>query len=95
MEIGVQSKNVVMDEDPFSGFQMLKKTGFSCVDFSLNSYLENTALYREEKNDFLTSRTGSWRRFLHLIKRAQKRRGSGFISFICLTPIMYPMAAGN
>ena len=75
MEIGVQSKNVVMDEDPFSGFQMLKKTGFSCVDFSLNSYLENTALYREEKNDFFDQSDRELETFFTPHKKGAKEAG--------------------
>lgn len=52
LEIGVQSKNVVLDDDPSVGFKMLKNAGFDCCDFSLNNYLKNTKLYREEKNHF-------------------------------------------
>ncbi|MCI8660160.1 MAG: sugar phosphate isomerase/epimerase [Lachnospiraceae bacterium] len=52
VRIGVQTKNVVEDERPEKGFEMLRKTGFSCVDFSLNYYLTNTSLYRMERNSF-------------------------------------------
>ena len=54
MEIGVQTKNVVYDENPAKGFEQLKEAGFSCADFSLNSYLLNTSLYRQEKNEFFS-----------------------------------------
>ncbi len=52
VSIGVQTKNVVYDSDPKAGFKMLKSAGFSCADFSLNSYLLNTSLYKSERNDF-------------------------------------------
>ena len=52
VSIGVQTKNVVYDSDPAAGFQMLKDTGFSCADFSLNSYLLNTSLYQLDLNEF-------------------------------------------
>ena len=52
MRIGVQTKNVIYDSDPARGFEMLRDAGFSCADFSLNSYLLNTSLYRFERNDF-------------------------------------------
>lgn len=52
ISIGVQTKNVVYDSDPAAGYEMLKKTGFSCADFSLNSYLTNLSLYQLERNDF-------------------------------------------
>ena len=44
VQIGVQTKNVVMDERPKEGFAMLSAAGFSCADFSLNGYLLNTDL---------------------------------------------------
>lgn len=75
MEIGVQSKNVVMDKEPLSGFQKLKRTGFSCVDFSLNSYLENTALYREERNDFFDQSDKDLEAFFTPHKKAAKEAG--------------------
>lgn len=52
LQIGVQTKNVVNDEYPVEGFDLLKRAGFSCADFSLNSYLSNTALYRSKRNTF-------------------------------------------
>lgn len=52
LELGVQTKNIVEDENPAAGFWMMKEAGFSCADFSLNYYLTNTTLYRFEKNDF-------------------------------------------
>lgn len=52
ISIGVQTKNVVYDSDPAAGYEMLKKAGFSCADFSLNSYLPNFSLYQLERNDF-------------------------------------------
>ena len=51
-KIGVQTKNVVTDERPEEGFALLRRTGFSCVDFSLNGYLLNTDLYRSRANTF-------------------------------------------
>lgn len=52
MQIGVQTKNVVNDSCPEEGFSILRHTGFSCADFSLNSYLLNTSLYQSELNEF-------------------------------------------
>lgn len=52
LEIGVQTRNAVEDADPAAGFEMLKRAGFSCADFSLNYYLTNTALYESRCNDF-------------------------------------------
>ncbi len=54
MQIGVQTKNVVYDSNPGEGFEMLKRSGFTCADFSLNSYLLNSSLYKFERNDFFS-----------------------------------------
>ena len=50
--IGVQSKNIISDDYPIEGFEMLKRAGFNCCDFSLNSYLSNEMLYQYRRNDF-------------------------------------------
>lgn len=52
MQIGVQTQNVIYDDNPGRGFELLRNTGFSCADFSLNSYLKNKSLYRYERNEF-------------------------------------------
>lgn len=52
LEIGVQSQNAISDDNPLEGYEMLKRTGFSCVDFSLNGYLKNTDLYKNKINPF-------------------------------------------
>lgn len=50
--VGVQSKNIISDDYPIEGFEMLKRAGFTCCDFSLNSYLSNEVLYEHKRNDF-------------------------------------------
>lgn len=52
LKIGVQTKNIIMDDNPTEGFKMLVRNGFSCADFSLNSYLLNSSIYKERINDF-------------------------------------------
>lgn len=52
MKIGVQTKNAVSKEDPAEGFKMLKEAGFSCCDFSLDTYLRNYDLYQGRLNSF-------------------------------------------
>ena len=51
-EIGVQSKNIVDEKNPAEGFEMMRRTGFTCCDFSLNARLTNNSLYRAEVNSF-------------------------------------------
>lgn len=50
--IGVQTQNVVNDTCPKEGFELLKRAGFSCADFSLNGYLSNTMLNQSKVNTF-------------------------------------------
>lgn len=52
LERGVQTQNIVRDENPLCGFQMIRKAGFTCCDFSLNSYLLNLDIYRHNLNCF-------------------------------------------
>lgn len=52
LKIGVQTRNIVNDECPERGFALLKQTGFSCADFSLNEYLRNKDIYQSNKNHF-------------------------------------------
>ena len=52
LKIGVQTKNIVMDDNPAEGFKVLARAGFSCADFSLNGYLVNTMLYKNQVNVF-------------------------------------------
>lgn len=50
--IATQSKNIITDECPMQGFELMKRAGFSCCDFSLNDYLRNDTLYEKRKSDF-------------------------------------------
>ena len=52
LEVGVQTQNVISDENPYGGFELLQEAGFTCCDFSLNGYLKNTDIYRANKNNF-------------------------------------------
>lgn len=70
-DIGVQTKNVVKDENPAEGFGLLRDAGFSCVDFSLNYYLTNTSLYHFEPNDFFDKSRGELEEYF-----APHRRGA-------------------
>lgn len=75
MQIGVQTKEVVYDLNPGDGFEMLKRTGFSCADFSLNSYLTNTSLYKFEVNDFFDKSECELEQFFAPHKEGAKKAG--------------------
>lgn len=50
LAVGVQSKGIVYDNDPLEGFEMMKRAGFSCCDFSLDSPFTNLS-FCSKKND--------------------------------------------
>lgn len=75
MDIGVQTKNVINDENPMEGFEMLRRAGFTCCDFSLNSYLLNSTLYNFETNDFFDKSEAELEVFFSSHKEAAKAAG--------------------
>lgn len=75
MEIGVQTKNIINDENPEEGFALLRQTGFSSVDFSLNSYLTNTSLYQERRNSFFDRSKEELKAFFAPHREAAERNG--------------------
>lgn len=75
LRIGVQTKNVVCDENPYEGFTRLKKAGFSCADFSLNGYLLNSNIYKSELNDFFNKSLSELETFFWQHKKAAREAG--------------------
>ena len=75
LEIGVQTKNIVHDKDPAAGFLQMKEAGFSCGDFSLNAYLTNISLYRQEQNDFFDQTETELERFFAPHKEGARAAG--------------------
>lgn len=75
LQIGMQTKNIVLDENPLIGFQQLKEAGFSCADFSLNGYLINSAVYNGEINKFFDKSIEELEAFFEPHKAAAKGAG--------------------
>jgi sugar phosphate isomerase/epimerase len=75
LKIGVQTRNVVGDDNPLEGFKLLKRLGFSCADFSLNYYLKNTDLYNSEINQFFDKTDAEMEQFFTPHKQAAKEAG--------------------
>ena len=74
-KIGVQTKNVVTDENPAEGFGQLRQAGFTCADFSLNGYLLNTDLYRSKVNRFFDRTEQELEQFFEPHKRGAEAAG--------------------
>lgn len=75
LAVGVQSKDIVYDEYSIEGFEMMKRAGFSCCDFSLNSYLTNISLYSFGVNDFFNRSVRELERFFAPHKEAAEIAG--------------------
>lgn len=88
--IGVQTKNVVEDADPTSGFALLKEVGFTNADFSLNSYLLNTDLYRDTLNKFFDKSKTELEQYFEPHKRGAKENGININQMHMPYPIFIP-----
>lgn len=75
MQIGVQSKNIIYDENPEEGFELLKEVGFSCIDFSLNKYLSNLDIYSKDINSFFNTSIQGLKQYFTPHKNAAKKFG--------------------
>ncbi len=75
LAVGVQSKDIVYDEHPTEGFEIMRHAGFSCCDFSLNAYLTNTSLYSLKLNDFFNQPIGELEKFFAPHKEAAESAG--------------------
>lgn len=84
LKIGVQSQNVVYDDDPLVGYETLKRAGFDCCDFSLNTYLINTSIYNYDLNDFFSKPETELENFFAAHSRAAKKVG------ICINQMHMP-----
>lgn len=89
-KIGVQTKNVITDENPAEGFALLRQAGFTCTDFSLNSYLLNTELYRLKRNAFFSQSERELENFFAPTGEGLSRQGLRSIRCICPIQSMYP-----
>ena len=90
LSLGVQSQNVIEDADPSAGFEMLRKTGFSGVDFSLHGYLTNLDIYQGQLNDFFDPGIEGLKAFFAPHKAAAKAAGIVFGQMHMPYPIYVP-----
>lgn len=84
LAVGVQSKNIVNDKHPAEGFEMMRRAGFTCCDFSLNDYLVITELYQYNRNEFFDRPIHDLKAFFEPYKAAAKAAG------ICINQMHMP-----
>lgn len=92
LEIGVQTKNVVADEDPLRGFEMLKRAGFTCCDFSLNAYPLNRKYYLPGERNFFDQSMAELEDFFAPHKKAAELAGIKISQVHMPYPIYMPWA---
>lgn len=90
LQIGMQTRNIIEDTNPLEGFLMLKDAGFSCVDFSLNGYLDNKAVYKGELNTFFDMTDEQFEAFFTPHKEAAKQAGIRIHQMHMPYPILVP-----
>lgn len=90
--IGTQTKNIIKDASPLEGFLLLKEAGFDCCDFSLNDYLKNKEIYRQELNRFFDQSTEELLDFFAPHKEAAAKAGIRIGQMHMPYPIYVPRA---
>lgn len=73
--IGVQTYNIVEHENLLKSFKILQHAGFTCCDFSLNGYLKNTDIYRDNLNHFFDRNRTELMEFFKPYKEAAEIMG--------------------
>ncbi len=90
LKIGVQTKNIINDDCPGKGFALLAQTGFHCVDFSLNDYLRNSAIYQSKRNAFFDKSTVELEEFFTPHKKGAQKAGIAIHQLHMPYPIYVP-----
>ena len=93
LELGVQTKEIVRDEDPEQGFRLQRDAGFSCADFSLNAYLLNLDIYDAHLNAFFDADIEELERFFTPHKQGAARAGVRIHQMHMPYPIFVPQGA--
>ena len=89
-QLGVQSQNAIRDEDPADGFAMLRRAGFSSVDFSLHGYLLNRDIYQGKLNAFFDPGVEELKAFFTPHKKGAGKAGIRFGQMHMPYPIYVP-----
>ena len=90
LKTGVQTRNAVADENPREGFEILKRAGFACCDFSLNGYLMNSAIYQSERNAFFDRTVQELEAFFTPHKRGAEAAGIAVSQMHMPYPVYVP-----
>lgn len=93
LELSVQTKELIQDENPVAGFAEMARAGFTCADFSLNQYLLNLDIYKERLNPFFNQTVEELEAFFEPQRTAAERAGVRIHQMHMPYPIYVPQAS--
>ena len=93
LELSVQTKELIQDENPVAGFAEMARAGFTCADFSLNQYLLNLDIYKERLNPFFNQSVTELEAFFEPQRAAAERAGVRIHQMHMPYPIYVPQAS--
>ena len=95
LELSVQTKELIQDENPVAGFAEMARAGFTCADFSLNQYLLNLDIYKEQLNTFFSQSMEELEAFFLPQKQAAEAAGVRIHQMHMPYPIYVPQASSK
>ena len=93
LELSVQTKELIQDENPVAGFAEMARAGFTCADFSLNQYLLNLDIYKERLNPIFNQTVEELEAFFEPQRAAAERAGVRIHQMHMPYPIYVPQAS--
>lgn len=90
--IGIQTHNAIREGHVLEDFKALKDAGFTSVDFSLNYYLKNTDIYKENLNRFFDQSIEELEEYFRPFKESAAEVGIKFFQMHMPYPILVPNA---
>ena len=93
LELSVQTKELIQDENPVTGFAEMARAGSTCADFSLNQYLLNLDIYKERLNPFFNQTVEELEAFFEPQRAAAERAGVRIHQMHMPYPIYVPQAS--
>lgn len=75
LALGVQTQNAVRDGHEAEDFAMIRRAGFTSVDFSLHGYLKNKEIYGQNINHFFDRSDRELEEFFDPHKKAAEQAG--------------------
>ena len=75
LTVGIQNEEIVCDEYPLEGFEMIRRAGFSCCDFDLDPYVTNALRFSSGGNNLFGQSVEELQCFFSPYKEAAETAG--------------------